>query len=763
MSAGRSDKSFHGIVGKTIADSKPWWPSALKPPEGAPNILVVLFDDVGFSDFGCYGSPIRTPTIDRLAAEGLRYSGFHTTAMCSTTRAALLTGRNHHSVGVGCLANFDSGYPGYRGKIAREAGTLAEMLRPHGYRNYMVGKWHVTPLTESGATGPFDGWPLGRGFDRFYGFLDAETDQYAPELVSDNTHIAPPGTYESGYHLTADLVDQSIRFIADHIADRPDLPWLTWLAFGACHAPHQAPAGIIKGYDELFIHGWDVEREQRLARQKAMGLVPQGTLMPLRNDGVKAWDEHSDDEQRVFTRLQSAFAGMLDHADRHLARLVAFLDQAGVRDNTLVIVMSDNGASQEGGPLGFVNAMGPYNFRPEPVPEKLRRLDDIGGPDTHSNFPHGWAMASNTPLRRYKQNTHGGGIRDPFVLSWPKRIIDKGGLRHQFVHACDLTPTLLELIGVESPAEIAGLRQMPIEGTSFARSIVDATAPSKDTPQYFEMFGHRGIWRDGWKAVAYHPPGTAFENDRWELFHLARDFSEVVDLASEQPDVLAELIALWWHEAEKHKVLPLDDRFGPRFAENAARFQGARNRFVFHAGMGHVPTDVAPDVRSRNYIIEADVEIEAGGAEGVLIAHGDATSGYSLYVKDGVLVHDLNIGGGHDIVTSDRKVPAGAHRLGIRVERLLRKEPPAKGSRTGVSVYTLLIDGEPAGSKETQLAFHNLISWSGLDIGRDRGSPVSHYAAPFEFTGKLLRVTVAMQNDQSLDGDHVGRAEMARQ
>jgi arylsulfatase A-like enzyme len=758
-----SDKSFQGIAGRTIADSKPWWPSARKPPERAPNILVVLFDDVGFSDFGCYGSPIRTPTIDRLAAEGLRYSGFHTTAMCSTTRAALLTGRNHHSVGVGCLANFDSGYPGYRGKIAREAGTLAEMLRPHGYRNYMIGKWHVTPLTESGATGPFDGWPLGRGFDRFYGFLDAETDQYAPELVSDNTHIAPSGTYGSGYHLTADLVDQSIRFIADHIADRPDLPWLTWLAFGACHAPHQAPAEIIKSYDDVFAHGWDVEREQRLARQKATGLVPQGTLMPPRNDGVKAWEEHSEDEQRVFTRLQSAFAGMLDHADRHLARLVAFLDKAGVRDNTLVIVMSDNGASQEGGPLGFVNAMGPYNFRPEPVPEKLRRLDDIGGPDTHSNFPHGWAMASNTPLRRYKQNTHGGGIRDPFVVSWPARIADKGGLRHQFVHASDLVPTLLDLVGVEAPAEIAGLRQMPIEGTSFARSIADAAAPSKDAPQYFEMFGHRGIWRDGWKAVAYHPPGMPFENDKWELFHLAEDFSEAVDLAGREPERLAELIALWWGEAEKHKVLPLDDRFGPRFAENAARFQGARNHFVFHAGMGHVPTDVAPDVRSRNYIIEADVEIDAADAEGVLIAHGDATSGYSLYIKDGLLVHDLNIGGGHEIVTSDRKVPAGAHRLGIRVERPVRHEPPAKGSRTGVSVYTLLIDGEPAGSTQTQLAFHNLISWSGLDIGRDRGSPVSHYAAPFEFSGKLLRVTVAMQNDQKLDGDDIGRAEMARQ
>ena len=762
MSAG-SDTPFRGTIGKTVTDSRPWWPPTRQPPEGAPNILVVLFDDVGFSDFGCYGSPIKTPVIDRLAAEGLRYSGFHTTAMCSTTRAALLTGRNHHSVGVGCLANFDSGYPGYRGKIAREAGTLAEMLKAHAYRNYMVGKWHVTPLTESGATGPFDGWPLGRGFDRFYGFLDAETDQFAPELVSDNTHIDPPGTYASGYHLTSDLVDQSIRFIADHIADRPDLPWLTWLALGACHAPHQAPADFIKGYDEIFAHGWDVEREQRLTRQVEMGIVPPGTRMPNRNDGVKAWDEHSPDEKRVFTRLQSAFAGMLDHADWHLARLIAFLETAGIRDNTLILVLSDNGASQEGGPLGFVNAMGPYNFRPEPVPEKLRRLDDIGGPDSHTNFPHGWAMASNTPLRRYKQNTHGGGIRDPFVLSWPKRVSAKGELRHQFVHASDLVPTLLDLIGIAAPAEIAGCAQMPIEGESFARSIADAAAPSKSSPQYFEMFGHRGLWHLGWKAVAYHPPGTPFENDKWELFHLDRDFSEVDDLALREPERLADMIKLWWSEAEKHNVLPLDDRFGARFAENAKRFQGARNEFTFYAGMGHVPTDVAPDVRSRSYTIEAHVEIDDAGAEGVLIAHGDATSGYSLYIKDDFLVHDLNIGGSHDIVTSDRKIPAGAHRLGVRVERLVRETPPAKGARTGVSAYTLLIDGEPAGSLQTQLGFHTLISWSGLDIGRDRGSPVSRYDAPFEFTGRLLRVTVAMHNDQKLDGEGVGNAEMARQ
>jgi arylsulfatase len=348
-------------------------------------------------------------------------------------------------------------------------------------------------------------------------------------------------------------------------------------------------------------------------------------------------------------------------------------------------------------------------------------------------------------------------------MSWPKRIAAKGELRHQFVHASDLTPTLLELVGVGAPREIAGIAQMPIEGESFARSISDAAAPSKTSPQYFEMFGHRGLWQNGWKAVAFHPSGTPFENDKWELFHLDKDFSEVDNLAEREPERLAEMIKLWWSEAEKHKVLPLDDRFGPRFAENATRFHGARNKFTFHAGMGHVPTDVAPDVRSRSYTIEAHIEISEGDAEGVLIAHGDATSGYSLYIKDGVLVHDLNIGGGHEIVKSNRRIPAGARRLGVHVERLVRKEAPAKGARTGGSEYTLLIDGEPAGSLQTQLGFHTLISWSGLDIGRDRSSPVSYYKAPFEFTGRLLRVTVDMHEDQKLDGEAVGNAEMARQ
>ena len=745
-----------------MRESTPWWPPRARGPLGAPNILVVLFDDVGFSDFGCYGSPIKTLTIDRLAAQGLRYTGFHTTAMCSTTRAALLTGRNHHSVGVGCLANFDSGFPGYRGKIAKEAGTLAEMLKPHAYRSYMVGKWHVTSLTEAGTTGPFDGWPLGRGFDRFYGFMDAETDQYAPDLVLDNSSIDAPGTFESGYHLTADLVDQSIRFLAGHLAEQPEMPWLLWLALGACHAPHQAPFELIKSYDAVFKEGWDIERERRIGRQKDTGIVPASTRLPPRNDGVQAWLSHSADEQRVFTRLQSAYAAMLDHADQHLDRLIKFLEQTGAFANTLTIVTSDNGASQEGGPLGFVNSNGPRNFRDESFAEKLARIDEIGGPKTHSNFPLGWAMAANTPLRRYKQNTHGGGIRDPLVICWPERISDRGGLRHQFAHACDLTPTLLEFIGIEAPAEINGVRQMPIEGTSFAPSLKDPAFPSKVRPQYFEMFGHRGLWHAGWKAVAFHPSGTPYDQDKWELFHLDEDFSETNDLAATQPDKLAALVQIWWEEAEKHKVLPLDDRFRERFVVNATRFHAVRKRYVFHAGMGHLPNDVAPDLRSRSYLIEAHVQTGAD-SEGMLIAHGDATGGYSLYLQSGHLVHDMNIGGEHVIVRSDVPVSPGERRLGVRVLRLTREPPVITAENLRLSEFTLLIDGVPAGRAESWLGFYNLISWTGLDIGRDRGSPVSYYQAPFEFTGRLIKVTVVMDDDQVLDGDGVGRAQLARE
>ncbi len=751
-----TDAAFPGRIGTTVKESTPHWPGVPTPPSGAPNVLLMMLDDVGFGDFGCYGSEVRTPHIDALAGRGLRYTGFHTTAMCSTTRAALLTGRNHHSVGMGCLANFDSGYPGYRGKLDPNAPTLAEILRTVGYRNYMVGKWHVTPLPQSGPTGPFDGWPLGRGFDRYYGFLDAETDQYSPELVRDNTHVSPPGTYADGYHLTEDLFDNAITLLKSHVAADPTRPWFMMVTPGACHAPHQAPRDLIDRYDAIFSKGWDAVRADRLARQIEIGIVPPGTRLPPRNDWVQAWEDHSADQRRLFSRLAAAYAAMLEHADQHFGRLLQFVADSGQLDNTIVLALSDNGASQEGGPQGFINAMGPYNMVPEPIDQKLARLDDIGGPDTHSNFPWGWAMASNTPLRRYKQNTHGGGIRNPLVIAGPG--IEHGGLRHQFCHVADITPTIVGVLGIDVPAAPDG---KPFEGTSFAGGLTIET-PIDRGPQYFEMFGHRGLWRDGWKAVAFHPPGTPFEQDQWELYDLTTDFNETHDVAGERPELLAELIELWWREAETHQVLPLDDRFPERFAENAERNRGGRTHYTFWNGMGHVPSEVAPDLRSRSYTIEATVEIPDVGAEGVLIAHGDATCGYSLFVRDGRLVHDLNVGGSHQILESDRPVPTGPCRLGFRMRRTPTDGPLPHG------VGTLLIDGEPAGRYETDRIFWLMISWSGLDVGFDRGTTVTDYdrsgrfIGPFAFTGTLVKVTVDLDDDQQLDHEADAAIQLAR-
>jgi arylsulfatase len=411
--------------------------------------------------------------------------------------------------------------------------------------------------------------------------------------------------------------------------------------------------------------------------------------------------------------------------------------------------------------------MGPYNQVPEPPAKKFDRIDDIGGPDTHSNFPWGWAMAANTPLKRYKQNTHGGGIRDPLVISWPKGLAARGELRHGFHHATDLVPTLLDLLAIPPPARLKGLDCLSLDGESFAADLHQAGATPRQRPQVFEMFGHRGLWQGGWKAVAYHPPGQPFDADVWELYHLDQDFAENHDLATQQPERLRALVDTWWLEARRCQVLPLDDRFAARFADNAHRVQGARHRFVMHAGMGHLPTDVAPDVRSRGYLIEADVRLTTAPGQGVLVAHGDATSGYSLYLQDGHLVHDLNIGGVHQLLRSDRPVPAGHHLLAMRLDQgpLVPVTLPV-GATVMVPSYrraTLLIDGVPAGTKDHAHGFNSLISWSGLDIGMDRGSPVSHYAAPFEFNGRLRQVSITLDPPADLNGQAIGQAEMARQ
>lgn len=634
---------FEGRVGRTLEDSEAWWPPLPGAPDAAPNVVVVLLDDVGYAQFGCYGSDIATPTFDRLAATGLRYSNFHTTALCSPTRAALLTGRNHHTNGMARVVELASGFPGYNSHVPKENGFLSEILRDVGYATFAVGKWHLAPATEMAAGSPRDKWPLGRGFDRYYGFMDGETDQFRPALVSDNTPIDPPSTPEDGYHLTEDLADHAIRFMTDLRGVEPTQPFFLWFTPGACHAPHQAPRAYIDAYDGHFDQGWDRWREQVFERQLASGLLPEGTELSERPSWVPEWDSLSADEQLLAGRLMEAFAGFLTHTDAQVQRVLDQIEELGETDNTIVIVMSDNGASAEGGPGGSFNEQYFFNFVPESLEENLRHISEVGGPSANNHYPWGWAWAGNTPLKRFKRDTHEGGVADPLIVSWPGRLAGVGEDRNrrQYVHAIDLLPTLLDVIGIEPPAEIAGVTQSPIEGTSFAASLIDAAAADDHITQYYEMLGSRALYHDGWKAVTFHTPVFinydpdavlgSFDDDVWELYHVAEDFSEVHDLSAERPDKLAELQQVWWREAEKYSVLPLNN--APGIAGDGRR---QRDRYEFFGSVGPIAETAAPNIKNRSWSIAADLRPVAGSpssTDGVIVAHGSHAGGYVLYVR----------------------------------------------------------------------------------------------------------------------------------
>ncbi len=533
LSTMSSYEQFDGTIGSTLVDSTPWWPTPAHPGPDAPNVVVILIDDLGFAQFGCYGSDIETPNIDRLAAGGLRYTNFHVTPLCSPTRASLLTGRNHHTVGMRSLANFSTGYPNMRGHVSNHAGTIAEVLRGEGYTTFGLGKWHLCQMEDASAAGPYDQWPCQRGFDRFYGFLEGETDQFAPDLIYDNHRVEPPRSVAEGYHLSEDLVDHAIGFIHDTKSIRPDRPFFTYLAFGATHSPHQAPPEYLDKYRGRYDAGWDVARDEWFARQNELGVVPPDTQLAPRNPGVEAWDDLPDTHRRLACRLQEAFAAFLDHTDAQIGRLIDALDVLGELDNTLVFVLSDNGASQEGGPFGVLHEMKYFNFLVETPDEAVGRLDEIGGPSSHSNYPWGWAQAGNTPFKWYKQNTHEGGVHVPLVVHWPARIgaTPAGGLRRQFHHVSDIAPTIYDAIGVTPPDMLRGYEQMPVTGTSLAYSFDAPGEPSHKRVQYFEMMGHRAIYADGWKAVTRHQSGTSFDDDHWELYHVDQDASECKDLA----------------------------------------------------------------------------------------------------------------------------------------------------------------------------------------------------------------------------------------
>ena len=561
--------TFGGRIGRTVAESERWFIQSPHPGEDAPNVVLVLLDDTGFAQFGCYGSDIDTPNVDRLAAAGLQFTNFHVTPLCSPTRAALLTGRSQHAVGMRSLANFRTGFPHQLGHVSNHAATIAEVLSATGYATFCAGKWHLGHTQDSSAAaGPFDQWPLGRGFDRFYGFLEGETDQFYPELVIDNHRADPPAGPDDGYHLSEDLIDQLLLMISDGKGVRPDRPFFAYLPFGATHAPHQAPAGYLAKYRGRYDEGWDIVRERWYRRQLELGVIPEGTRLAPRNPGVEPWDELPESHRRFASRLQEAFAAFLDHTDDQIGRLVAGLERLDQLDNTILMVLSDNGASQEGGPLGVTHEMKWFNGIPEKPEEAIARLDDIGGPRSHANYPWGWAQCGNTPFKWYKQNTHEGGVHVPLVVHWPDGIAasQRGTMRHQFINVSDVVPTVYELLGVSPPDVYRGLEQMPVTGHSFAPLMADAAHPATNTLQYFEMAGSRALVAGHWKAVCRHIHGTDFDADQWELYDLSVDASECDDLATQQPGKLAELIELWWSEAERNGVLPLDDSFVGMFS-----------------------------------------------------------------------------------------------------------------------------------------------------------------------------------------------------
>lgn len=621
-----------GIVGITYAESTPWWPEPKRPAESAPNVVLVVLDDVGFGSIGSYGAEIETPVMDSLARDGLQYTNFHVTPLCSPTRASLLTGRNHHAVGMSTLSNADSGFPGKRGGVSTAAATVAEMLCGEGYNTGAFGKWHLTPIDQTTSAGPYDQWPLARGFERFYGFMEGITDHFYPELVRDNHRIEPPATPEEGYHLTEDLVSHAIDYVSDQKSVAPDKPFLVYLAFGAGHTPHQAPKAYLEKYRGRYDRGWDAIREERHARQIALGVIPAGTLLAPRNEGVDPWDSFEPEAQRVMARMQEAFAAMLDHTDAQLGRLIEHLKKLDILDNTVVIVMADNGASQEGGPIGCVNTIAYENGDDVTLEENLAAIDEIGGPRANSNYPWGWAQAGNTPLKRYKQNTHAGGVRAPLIISWD-RGIEAGGntIRSQFHSVTDITPTILEIVGASMPEVYRGVPQMPVHGVSLAYTFKSNPAKSQRASQYFEMYGHRAIWQDGWKAVAYHERGTSYDDDVWELYNLDEDFSECVDRAEARPDILNALIGRWWSEAERYQVFPLDDR---NFAERAANYSSAasprrRRKFRFYPGMERIPGGVTPLIQNRSYRIDAIVTMVESD-NGLSVSHGDTNGGYTV-------------------------------------------------------------------------------------------------------------------------------------
>ena len=773
--------AFPGVIGRTAEESAPAWPAPVRARDGAPNVVFIVLDDTGFGQLGCYGSPIETPSFDALAANGLRYSNMHTTALCSPSRSCILTGRNHHSNGMAAITELASGYPGYNGVIPFENGFLSEMLVDHGYSTFLVGKYHLTPSNQETGAGPFDRWPLGRGFQRFYGFLGGDTSQWYPDLVYDNHQVEPPRTPEEGYHLSEDLVDKAMEFISDVKQVDPAKPFYLHLCFGATHAPHHVPKEWADRYAGVFDDGWDAYRERVFARQKELGIVPADAELSRHDPDVPDWESLPPEARRLYSRFMEVFAGFLSHTDHQVGRLVEFLRALGDLDNTLIMVISDNGASAEGGPTGTTNEAQFFNNAQEPLEESLELIDEIGGPRTFNHYPWGWTWAGNTPFRRWKRETYRGGASDPFIVSWPQGITARGEVRTQYAHIIDMVPTVLDLLDIEPPKTIRGVTQSPLHGVSFASSLHDAAAENRHHTQYFEMLGHRAIYHDGWRAVCPWPgpsfteAGMGFgqpisaqtlselDANGWELYHVAEDFAENHNVADSHRDRLIAMIGTWYVEAGKYNVMPVDGSGLARMVAEKPLVALPRDSYTYRPGTQSIPFFAAPRVLNRPHSITADVEIPAEGAEGVLLSQGTAAGGYALFVRDGKLryVHNY-VGRAVYGVESDTVLAPGKHTLRFEFEPT--GQPDMEHGKGAPGKLQLYVDGTLTGNAEAPVTNPFVLNPGALTCGANPGSAVTDdYASPFKFTGTIHSVTVDVSGKLIEDSEAELRVHMARQ
>lgn len=741
---------FRGKIGITYKESTPDFPAPIKAPEQAPNVLLVLLDDVGFGQASTFGGPVDTPNLTHLAERGLRYNQFHTTALCSPTRAALLTGRNHHSVGTGVVAELASGFPGYTTILPKSAATVAEVLRQNGYNTAAFGKWHNTPDYETSAAGPFDRWPTWLGFEYFYGFLGGDTNQWSPALVENTKRVAPP-TNNPDYHLTPDLVDHAISWIHSQQSIAPDKPFFTYLATGATHAPHHAPKVWIDKYQGKFAQGWDKLREETFARQKQLGVIPANAQLTRRPKELPAWDSLSPDDQKIYAHEMEVFAGFLAYTDHEVGRLINAIDQIGELDNTLIFyIVGDNGASAEGGLAGSVNELKVFNKVPESREQLLASLNDLGSPKTFNHYHAAWAWAGTTPFQWTKQiASHFGGTRNPLIIAYGDRIKDQGGLRSQFHHVIDITPTIFEAAGITPPTTVNGVEQQKIEGTSLVYTFDDSKAASKHETQYFEMFGNRAIYDHGWIAGARHPrlpwQGTInadFEKDPWELYNIEEDFSEANNLAAKNPEKLAKLQKLFLSEARKYNVLPLDDRVFERFdVQDRPSLASGRTTFIYYSSGVSIPEGSAPNLKNRSFTITAEVEIPENGAEGVLLTQGGRFAGWGFFLKDSKPTYVYNfVNAERYIIQSPEKLAPGKSTIKFNFDY--------DGGGVGAGgIGRLFINNQPvAEGRIAKTIPYRLALDETFDVGRDTGTPiVETYQVPFAFTGNLQKVTLNLK------------------